>query len=373
MNKTSFKGFTLATALLVGTIIGAGIFSLPYIFSRLGLISGFFYLIIFSGVYFIIHWMYAETIQSQEGSHRFLYYAHKYLPKYFRHWTSVIILGESALVLTIYLILALVFSQLVFGYSGILALLIFWLIGSVFIFAKLSTISWTEFLGAIGILSIVLIIFSISSGHSLQTSLWQPLNLSILFLPFGPILFSLSGRPAIAKMVEERRKVQAEGQEFSITKVICLTKVILVIIYLIVIVSVLRLTPEVSQDAIIGLGLLSPFLSILIGLMGLFTIWTSYVLVSMNFREILQFDLKYSTWLSAAIVFILPLIFYLIGFQNFFSVVALTGGLFLALEAIFIITIWRKIFPNSPHRWISWPLYLIFSVAIVYAVVTFIT
>ena len=57
------KNFIVAIALLAGTIIGAGIFSLPYVFKVVGFWVGVLCLVLFTGVYTVIHLMYAAVIK----------------------------------------------------------------------------------------------------------------------------------------------------------------------------------------------------------------------------------------------------------------------------------------------------------------------
>ena len=48
---TTQKNFIQATSILVGTIVGAGIFGLPYVFAQVGFIPGIFYLLFFVVVF----------------------------------------------------------------------------------------------------------------------------------------------------------------------------------------------------------------------------------------------------------------------------------------------------------------------------------
>ena len=45
INKKTFSQFIFPTSLLAGTIIGAGMFALPYLFEKSGIILGLLYLI----------------------------------------------------------------------------------------------------------------------------------------------------------------------------------------------------------------------------------------------------------------------------------------------------------------------------------------
>ena len=366
------KDFFLTTGLLAGTIIGAGIFSLPYVFSQIGFGAGLFYLIFFTLVYFVIHLMYAKIIESKDGAHQFFYFAKNYLPKKIANTASFIILFELILVLTVYLILAPTFAELIFGQGGLTALLIFWFLGSLFMFVKLEWLGWAEFLGTLCILAIVISVIFLGKAPALGAPIFRKIDWPLFFLPFGPLLFSLAGRPAIAKVVEECRKIKSSGRSITLNKIILWGTFIPPIVYLLFVVGILRLNPNVSPEALSGLGFLPPLALGFLGFLGLLTLWTSYFIIGINIKDILRIDLKRSTRFSVFVVLIAPLVLYFVGFKNFLSVVSLTGSVFLVLEGIFVIAMWRKAFPKNNWRWISWPLYFIFVVALGYEIVNFI-
>lgn len=366
------KNYFLTAGLLSGTIIGAGIFSLPYIVSRVGLGIGLFYLIAFSAVYFAIYLMYAAVMEKNETNHQFFYFAKKYLPQRWSNLASFTILIDLILILTVYLILAPVFTKLVFGSGGIPAILIFWFLSSIFIFAKLKVLDLAEFLGIVCILAIVFIIFIAGLGLEFKTPVFKAIDLPLFFLPFGPFLFSLAGRPAIPKVVEEYRSLKHGGKKVSLGKIIFLGTLIPVLVYFVFILGILRLNPNATPEALNGLGGLPPFILILLGFLGLVTIWTSYFIIGINIKDILRIDLKKSALFSASVALFAPLIFYFLGFKNFLAAVSFTGGIFLSLEGIFVTAMWRKAFPESKWRRASLFLYLVFFSAMAYEVISFV-
>jgi len=46
---------------------------------------------------------------------------------------------------------------------------------------------------------------------------------------------------------------------------------------------------------------------------------------------------------SGFIAITAPLLFYFIGFKNFLELVGLVGGIFVGLDSLFVILIWRKV------------------------------
>ncbi|MDI6733983.1 MAG: aromatic amino acid transport family protein [Patescibacteria group bacterium] len=366
------KNSVLAIGLLAGTIIGAGIFSLPYIVSRLGILSGFFYLIAFALIYFFIHFMYAEIIKAGSEKHQFFYFAEKYLSKKIAHFASWVVLAGLVFALTVYLILAPTFFEIAFGISANLAVFIFWFLGSVFMFARLNVLGWAEVLGIVGIFSIIFIVLFSSFGLELKTPIFQKIDLPLFLLPFGPLLFSLAGRSAIPEVVAEYKSAAKQGKVINLKKVIFWGTIIPVIVYGFFIVSVLKISPQVSPESLDSLTGLSPTLFSLLGIMGLITLWTSYFVIGINVKDILSLDLKYPKFISALIVLIVPPLFYFLGIRNFLETLSIAGGVFVALESIFVVMMWQKAFPTSKWRQISFLLYAVFIAAIVYQFINFV-
>ena len=361
----------LATGLLAGTIIGAGIFSLPYVVNQIGLILGIFYLLFFAFIYFLIFLMYADLTRTTREEHRFFYLAERFLPGNLAGFASFIIMTGLIFALTIYLILAASFFGLFVSVPVSTALFIFWLLGSVFIFAKLSLQGVVEIFGTVAILTIAAVIFF--SGSSLPDApLFRDLDLAKILLPFGPLLFAFSARVAIPRVVGVWRKEKSAGRQFSLKKAIFFGSFLPALIYLIFVLGVLRLAPDVSPEALSGLASLSPAILTLLGVLGILTLWTSYFMIGADVRETLKYDLKASGWLSSLVVLVLPVGLYFVGFQNFLTVLGFTGGVFLGLEGIFIITMWRRAFPSHRLRRPAFFLYLVFLLALVYSLVDFV-
>ena len=70
-----------------------------------------------------------------------------------------------------------------------------------------------------------------------------------------------------------------------------------------------------------------------------------------------------------------PLFLYFMGFQNFLKLVGLAGGVFVGLESIFVVLMWRKASKletpdkilNKIHPSIIYFLLLVFAIGIIYA------
>ena len=198
-----WKNFILPVSLLAGTIIGAGIFSLPYVFSRAGLFWSFLLLIVFTLVFCVVHLMYADLILKNSDRHRFAGFARIYFGEK-GYWLSILgTVVEMFFVLVIYLVLSASFISLIFPRLPIVwGVIIFWWLGSLAIFAGTKRVALFEFLATAGILAVVALIAVwgvpqfLEKDFSLISS-----DYFLWFLPFGPLLFSLNGRPAVPSLI----------------------------------------------------------------------------------------------------------------------------------------------------------------------------
>jgi amino acid permease len=367
MNRELFS----ASGLLAGTILGAGIFSLPYVVARLGFVPGLFYFLAFGAVFGALHLMFARLIIEDGSGHNFLSLTRKFFSKPFKIFADITIVGETVFTLLIYLILIPSFVKLVFPAGDAWIVFAFWAVGSAFIFVKLGWLGWTDFLDVICILAIVAGILLLGGLRFENIPLFAPAGASVSFgwlLPFGPLLFALAGRSAVAKMIDAHGAAKAAGREFSLTKAIWLGTFIPVVLYIAFTAVVLAFNPNVGPDTISSFAGLSPALSVALAIAGFITLWTSYFMIGLNLKDILVRDLNWSRVWAALAVIILPPALYLLGFRNFLEAIGISGGFFLALEGVFITFMWRKAFPLSPWRKFSPVLYLIFLAAMAYQV-----
>ena len=72
------KSVYRAIAVLVGTTIGAGIFGIPFVVSKIGFVPGIFYLLILGVLVLILNLAYGEIILRTPGDHQLTGYGEIY-------------------------------------------------------------------------------------------------------------------------------------------------------------------------------------------------------------------------------------------------------------------------------------------------------
>ncbi len=362
-----FKELILPAGLLSALIIGAGIFALPYVFSRAGFSVGLFYLVVFTVAVTAIHLMYLEIMRTTPGNHRFSGFSRIYLGENsFRLSILTTVLGLF-LVLTVYLILSASFAGVLLAClenctPGSFSPILFWVAASIPILVSIKRQSMFDFLVTTAMLAIILIIF-LSGIKTFDYQAVNKFSLQDLFLPYGAVLFALYGRSGISSL---RDYFSANKlNEINLKKAVILGTALPAFVYALFVVGVLGLSSQVSPDTISGLTNTPKILYSLIGLLGIFSLWTSYVFLGLELKGILNLDLKLSKFWTSLLVLFLPLVIYAIVSDKLIGLISFSGGVLLALESIMVIWMYRKI--KKGDGW-AIPFALVFLVGLLYQI-----
>lgn len=336
-----YESYLLPIGLLAGTIIGAGIFALPYVFKVAGIGTGLFYLALGAVVYSAIHLMYADVILRTPGRHRFVGYTREYLGNNFFFPAILISVVEMIFVLTVYLVLSYSFANLITPLGAVVEkIILFWLFGSLGIFLSVRKLAELEFWITGMILAIIgLILFWGFKNIMIFSAVDFYPVLKNAFIPLAPVLFAISGRVAIPSLVDYFNAKKLP----TLKKAVVWGTVVPALVYALFVFGVLMISPAPSEDAVSGLmNILPQWALSVIGVLGLFSLYSSYIVVGLDVRNILRYDIKLPSILSVLVVIGAPIFLYFIGFHDFIALVSFTGGIFLSLEGMFIIAIWLR-------------------------------
>lgn len=339
------KQYLFPVGILSGTIIGAGMFALPFVFVRAGLLTSLFLLLTGGGAYTLIHLLYADLFLSTPGSHRFVGYARLYLgrPGFILAFLASVL--QMVLVLAVYLVLTERFAGLLLpGITPLLPVLVFWASGTILFLSRPERIALLEWFSLLGIVGIIVFLFGFGAARLGDLSIpLLPARASDFFLPLPPLLFALAGRVAIPPLVLYLKTNGGEGSRTLIRSTIIVGTLLPVFVYLLFSLAVVSLAPSPTEDTISGLlHALSPGLLGLIGFLGLLALWSSYITIGLDIQNILKLDFFLPRPLRALILWLLPLFLYFAAGGSFLTLVSLVGGLFLSLEGILIIALWSR-------------------------------
>lgn len=344
------KRFWHAVAMMVGMIVGVGIFGVPYAITKVGFAVGIFYILFLGAILLLENYLYSEVVLRTEGQHRLVGYAEIYLGKQGKLVAGVAQVLSFYGALMAYIIIGGQFLHAilvpVFGGSLLAYQFVFFLFMSLTVLIGLRLVASVELLMTIFLLAIVAIIFVFGLPYVWYPNLYV-MNLKEIFFPYGVILFALGGAAAIPQIRELLR-----GQEEKMEKAIAIgTAIPLVITALFAFVVIGISGSLTTPEAINGLvGALGGKIVLTGAIFGFLAIATSFMVLGLNLKEIFQFDYKLNGLLSWALACFIPFFVFLAGRPGFISVIAFTGAVLGGLEGLLIILIWLKAKEEGKRR-----------------------
>ncbi|RME54433.1 hypothetical protein D6777_03850 [Candidatus Woesearchaeota archaeon] len=371
MNKQYFE----AVAILVGTIIGAGVLGIPYVVAQSGIVIGLAHLILLGVAVLFINLYVAEISLRTKKKYQLVKYAEKYTGKVGK-W-----LMTFAMVVGIYgALIAYIIGEgqslsALFGLDSTIAMLSFFVIMSILIYLGLNIIeSWELILGII-MLGILMLIIFLSLPHAKFENLLN-INLHNLFLPYGVILFSFIGAMAIPEMKETLKH-----HKNKLKNAIILGSLIPIVSYILfVIVSVAVTGINTEQIATIGLGKAIGTHMILLGnLFAIFSMATSFLALGLGLQWMYTYDFGLKKNLSFILTISLPLFVVLLNLTSFVQALSITGAIAGGIEGIVIVFMLHNArkkgerkpeFTVKTNKVISTILATLFILGIIYTFVT---
>ncbi|MEK7195131.1 MAG: hypothetical protein AAB655_00355 [Patescibacteria group bacterium] len=327
------------------TTIGAGMFALPYVFTKSGWLVGLFYLSALVILIVFIHLIYWRVLVATDGRKRLLGLVkeHGGIFGYYVGFISIVI--GLLLALVIYLILGAQFIKILWPQAGyFLSLLLFWAVSVLPLLFKERRIITLEILGIFFMAAIILLVF-LTSDVGRWLSYVPIAETKNLLLPFGVVLFSLAGWTAIEPLYSTRKD---SGQSISLPVVsFTLGTLLTAFLYLFFVVGILGSASTIMPDAVSGLSNWSPWKLGILSALGLFAIWTSYMPIGLEVKNSLIDDLGWKPTRSLFVVIFAPILLVFSGFNNFLSVLGLAGGVFLSMQYLFMAWVGLKVLSLS--------------------------
>lgn len=337
------KDIIKGTVLLTNTIIGVGFFALPFIALKSSFLFLILYFLFLGSIVFFIHLFYAKVCLATPDYKRLPGFVGYYLGKKWEFFALLVILFSLFGTLLSYLIVGGSFLKEIFSFTNsLLPTTLFFFIGSFLIFKDIKLIFRFQFFSFLFLffLLFLLYLFQAKSLTRYEILFSKP-DLHYWFLPYGVVIFSLWGTSIIPELEEQLN----EEREKKLKTIIYLSFFFSIIFYLLFCYLVLVVVGNnIGENALSGLkDFFSPFLQKMIFSLGLATVLTSFVSLGLTLRRVLSFDLGVKNEIFFVFVFFLVYLFYLLGFQRFLSVISFVGTVFLALEGIFILSLYQRV------------------------------
>ena len=223
------KKFWATTFTLTGTIVGAGILGLPYVFAKSGFLIGLFWLITIGAVITFANLTLGEITLRTRGKHQLAGYAEKYLGLWGKRLMLAAVLFGVYSALLAYLIgEGKSLAQLIPGNTPpVIFTIFFWIIMTLLLKRGLKGLKRIETWGVIAVITIILGIF-IKFMPTINPQNLISIHPEHFITPIGVIMFALLGFTSIPELRKE-----IKGQEHLLKKAILIGSTIPLVLYII--------------------------------------------------------------------------------------------------------------------------------------------
>ncbi|MGC8651117.1 MAG: aromatic amino acid transport family protein [Minisyncoccia bacterium] len=340
-----------AIAALVGTIIGAGVFTLPKIAEESGLLPTLLWLGIVLILIIYLHLAYGEIVLRTPKEFRLPGYAGYYLGEPSRKLMLLTTFFTFSFSLLIYLFLGGQFLSTFLTLflpshilpSGFLVIFL-WLLLSLAIFSKQDHASRINLILSflLLILFVVIAFFAFSRFQSANLDLFNFSYKWSWLIPYGVLFYALNGMVAVPEaisVIKRKRVNQSEVKGIIITGIL-----ISAFCYLLFIISVLGATgSSTTLEAIGGLKILLGNGIVIIGaILGLLAVITSYLIFAIYIKNSFIHDFHWSPFISNFVVVLGPLVLYFAHMMNIVKLISFMGGMLGGFEgSIVLFTLYR--------------------------------
>lgn len=325
-----------ATTALIGTIIGAGIFGIPYVVMKSGFTVGLIHILVIAFLMIITTLYLGEIALRSKENHQLTGYAEKYLGKKGKILMILsLAFGIYAAVLAYLIGVGESLSFLFFDtsnyaiYFGILT----WILLSIFCHFGLKALEKGEFIGVITIIITIIAIVIYFANKIDVTNLIQKYPSTPLdyFAPFGVILFAFLGYTTIPEIKNILGKNKREMKR-SILLAILICTIVYILFPAIVIGFKGEQTPQIAT---IALG--KPFI-----LLGVLTMLTSYLALSISLIDMFKLDFKQTKFKSWFFTCSVPIIAFVIArltnLASFTKILGIGGVISGGLTSVLILS-----------------------------------
>ncbi len=358
-----WKRFTIATAQLIGSIIGVGVFGVPYALTKIGPALGVLYFVVLGGIQLLQHLFYAEAAIACPDKLRLAGLAERYIGRRAKHVAAIsTIFGYWASLLA-YMIVGGTFLHILFspffGGQPFVYQVVWSVVGAGVIFFGLDIVSRIDFVATVGLLGAMCVLIAIGVPH-MQLASFATTGVPDYILPYGVILFSLGGLPAILEMEDI---LKGRHRHYRLA-VIAGTLISTVLTFTFGYVLWGVVGTAATHDAVAGLtSALGPRITSLTAVFGFLAISTSFFSTAINLQSTIQYDYKFrriTAWLLTAGV---PFAIFLWGAKNFISIISFSGAVFGGASAILVAMLYiavtkRRLVKEKPLGVPVWTAYL---------------
>ncbi|MCK5319760.1 hypothetical protein KAJ61_00035 [Candidatus Parcubacteria bacterium] len=379
-NHKKNKRYFQAIAVMVGYIIGVGMFGLPYLTVRSGWLVFIILLAILGPAQYLLHLIYANMIVINRSFHRLPGYVEKYLGLKGK-WAvfAAKLIGNYGALIAYIIISSIFLRQLLSQFLGenlILYASIIVGLAAIVVFNGIRAISKAElYMSALLFFVIGLMVYK--GWDTIEAKNYLTIDYGNILLPYGAMLMALGGEgslPIVGRLIKKDVVLFK-----SVIRISMLLSSLISALFVFVIVGVSG--ANTTPDALVGVQqILANGVITLVLIFGLFSIMTSIIGVAESIKETLWWDFKVNKTLSWALAIFVPYFLYLAGITDLIGVISFIGAVGGGFCAIIMLIVFLKIkkkksklpmFTRKPSNALVYLLIGLFVVGMIYEIVNF--
>jgi amino acid permease len=337
------KRFWQAVLTLVGATVGVGIFGVPYAIAQAGAGVAILYFAVLGGIQFLQNLFYAEAAIAEPKRIRLVGLVGKYLGPRARRAAAVSLTLGFWASMTAYMLVGGSFLHALLGgrFGGQPpAYQLGWALAvSTVVYFGLGLVSRVGSVATLALIAAVATIFAAGASHvDLANLSWAPGP--DLFLPYGVILFSLGGMPAIPEM-EDILKGRHRSYRLAVVLGTSLALVLTAGFGFMVwgaTSAAITPSPEVALRAVLG-----PGVAAMIAAFGSLSVTTAFLASAIHMQDTFEYDYKLrrrTAWLMTVGP---PLAVFFLGAKDFVAVISFSGAVFGGVTAVLVSLLYAAI------------------------------
>ena len=365
------KKFLYAVAVLVGTMVGVGIFGIPFSFMKAGFWVGFSFLLAVGAMTLIMDLMHGEVVLRTEEKHQIVGYAGKYAGGFLKNilFFSIALSVYSALLA--YIVVSGEFLNNIFSSFFQLSpgqySVIFTFVVAGLILAGVKRFSPLELFLSVMFLAVIGLIFAFGFTK-INTGLLTGWNPEFWILPYGVLLFAFAGLPAIPI----QRKI-LDGQEVKLKKAIIYAVLFVSVLYFIFALTVVGISGEVtSPDAVSGLyEFMGPKIAIAGSVFGVLAVFSSFLMLGSAMLDLYAYDYGFKRKYAWLMVIFPPFLFFLAGIRSFIDIIDMAGAVAIGLESMVLVFMFARAKSRGnrvPEYSINLPVWSLYALVFIFVV-----
>lgn len=344
--NSSSRQYLEAFGLLIGMIIGAGIFGLPYAIARAGVFWGLAHFIIALALLLAVSLLYAEFAFVTPERHRFVGYVRSALGEREGRLAFIMTVFGYYGALIVYGILGGIFTGNIFGIGGagggIMPTLAFFVAAGLVARARFERAGLVNFYLTAPLLGFIVYLAILVIPYFRAANLVWDTNFNAnWFLPYGVWLFALSGFTVIPEVRDLMR-----GRDLRDLKLVVWVSTLAAAAFsLLFAVAIAAATGAgTTEEALAGLrGLLGERAIFIGSVIGLLAVATSYIAVAEDFKEIFKIDLGIGDRSAWLLVVLPPIAVYFWRVPGFASAIGFLGAVSFGISGYFILRMSEKV------------------------------